>query len=356
MARNTNCTSITGAWDGFGAGFIGLSIIGVIGLLTASIMAGIAVFSAAGWSPTGLVITGSILMAACIAAMIAAVHAGNYYFDHRLVCIEENKCAIGKVIITEKNQDGDNSLDLILGPATGSTTAAEYEFTFWQSKELVFTDHVDLASRGWHLDPKGNRAGESPVGFGDDELPFFHCEIEGSRISNWLTAFIAWLITLMAIAAAAIVLGAIGTAIPIVGAILAIALAILWLLAIIFGFDFGLAGGDASSIDVNNLGDATPTDMGPVVTDSFGNNIERGDIVVVSGRYITDTGHNPGCWNELHPLRGIAKLRSEKDYFSVGTDAPSDLFEQYCTALDNHINNFGTVSQGLTYLEHPKIG
>ncbi|CAN5911676.1 hypothetical protein BH11BAC7_BH11BAC7_02900 [soil metagenome] len=57
--------------------------------------------------------------------MIVAVRAGNYYFDHRLVCIEDSKCAIGKVIITEENQDGDISLDLLLGPAVGTTTAAE---------------------------------------------------------------------------------------------------------------------------------------------------------------------------------------------------------------------------------------
>lgn len=356
MARKTQCTSIGDAWDGFGLGFTVVGIIGGLGLILASVMVALSTFSTAGWSPQGLAWAGGVLLAACILAMIAAVRAGNYFFDHRLVCIEDGKCAIGKVIITEENQDGDISLDLLLGPATGSTTAAEYQFTFWQSRELIFTDHVGLPSRGWHLDPKANRVDMSPVGHGDEELPFFHCEIEGSRISNWLTAFMAWLILLMALAAAAIALGIIGTAVPVIGAIIAIAMAIFWLLAIIFGFDFGLAGGDAPSVDVDNLGDATPTDMGPVVTDSAGNNIEKGDFVVVNGRFITDTGHNPGCWNEIHEIKGLAKITSSKDYFSVGIDAPSDLFNQYCTALDNHVNNFGTVSQGLTHLENPAIG
>ena len=356
MARKTQCTSIGDAWDGFGAGYYAVGIMGVLALILASVMVAVGVFSTAGFTPAGLIWAGGVLMAACIAAMIAAVHAGNYFFDHRLVCIEDSKCAIGKVIITEENQDGDISLDLLLGPATGTTTAAEYQFTFWQSKELIFTDHVNLPSRGWHLDPKANRAGLSPVGHGDEELPFFHCEIEGSRVSNWLTAFKAWLILLMVLAAAAIALGIIGTAIPVIGAIIAIALAIFWLLAIIFGFDFGLAGGDAPSVDVDNLGDATPTDMGPVVTDSAGNNIEKGDFVILNGRFIADTGHNPGCWNEIHEIKGLAKMTNSKDYFSVGEAAPSELFTRYCTALSNHVNNFGTVSQGLTHLEHPAVG
>lgn len=356
MARTTTCTTITDAWDGVGAVFTGLGIVGVLAIISATIQAAIVTFSSAGWTPPSLIAAGIVLMAACVLAMAVTVRAGNYFFDHRLVCIEPSKCVIGRVILTEENEDGDRSLDLLLAPADESTTAAEYQTVLWQSRDRIFTDFVGLGTRGWHLNPKGNRGSTNPIGFGNNELPFFHCEIEGTKIANWLTAIMAWLIALMVIAAAAIALGAIGTAIPIVGAILMIALAIFWLLALIFGLDYGWGEGDAPSVDVDNLGDATPSDMGPVITDSTGNSVSNGDVVIVTGAFIVDTGHNPGCWNELHPIRGIAKMRGPKEYFSVGTDSQSDIFSRYCQALNDHINNFGTISQGLTKLEHPSLG
>lgn len=357
MARRTQCTTIGDLWDGVGFGGWFFGIFAILGIIWTIIQGALIAFSnPAVWAtPVSVGIAGGILLATCIMAIGVLVHARNYFFDHRLLCINDNQCAVGKVIVIEHNADGDKSLDLLLAPATEETSAEDYQNNLWQSRDLIFHDDGSLDTRGWHLDPKRNRD-ESPITFGPNRLPFFHCEIEGTKLDTWIDALLAYLGVLMAIAAAAIAAAVIFTSLGPIGWVLWIAAALLLLLLAIFGIDIGLTSEDEASVDIDNLSEAVPDPMGPIVTDSSGNHIQNGDIVAIIGSHICDTGHNPTCWNEIHPVKGIARLRDLKFYMNVGTDTPSPQFIALCDALNRHVNDFGTVSQGLTHLEHPRMG
>lgn len=355
MARFTKCTTLADAWDGIGGLYVGLGIVAILGILTAGVAAALFIFSASFATPPSLIVAASALMAACLAAIATIMRGRDYFFDHRLICINDNVCAIVKVVITEENGDGDKSIDCLLAPADDTTPAFDYENTLWQSKDLIFKDELGLNNRGWHLDVKGNRA-EHPFTFGNNELPFFHCEIEGTKIDSWTTALLAYLWTLFGIAAAALALAIAAALLGPLGWIILGAIALLILLLAIFGLSLG--DDDEGAIeDIDGLGDATPGPDGPIITDSAGHHIQAGDILAIVGHHITDTGHNPTCWNEIHPLRGIAKIKDTTVYDNVGIDIKNDaVFDPYCSALKDFVNNKGTIRQTLTALEHEKIG
>ena len=112
----------------------------------------------------------------------------------------------------------------------------------------------------------------------------------------------------------------------------------------------------AGSAPAAPTGDAVPGPSGPIITDVGGNGINVGDLVAMIGYHITDSGHSPSCWNELHPLKGIAKI-TQREYNLVGiAHAPDDLYDKYCTALKGFVKNVGKISLTLTHLEHKRVG
>jgi hypothetical protein len=65
------------------------------------------------------------------------------------------------------------------------------------------------------------------------------------------------------------------------------------------------------------------------------------------GRHVCDTGHNPGCWDELHTVTGVAKI-PESDYRAMPIGhTPGDLYDKYCDALKNFVTGVGQVTQEL---------
>jgi hypothetical protein len=203
----------------------------------------------------------------------------------------------------------------------------------------VFVD-PGLASRGFHLDPDAAR---TPL-FGRG-LPLFHAEIEGTYLDTLTTAVLAWLWTIFALAVAAMIAAAAATALGPIAWAIWIAIAILIILAILLGGLFGFS--DDDSIDAGPLGDATPSPSGPIITDIGGQTINRNDFVALIGRHVCDTGHNPGCWDELHTVTGVAKI-PEADYRAIPTvHTAGDLYDRYCAALQGFVDGVGHVRQEL---------
>jgi hypothetical protein len=356
MARNTTCTSLTAAWDGIGGVNIALGVVGAIGIIVAGVMAAVAAFSAAALIPPTLAIAASILAASCLMAINLLTQTRNYFFDHRLVCMDGDRCALAWVQTIEADADGDRALNTVLAPANGSTSEPAYQSMF-QSSTLVYPD-PGLASRGWSLSPKDNRTGANPATFGSGELPFFHCEIEGTYLDDWTVALLAYFWTLFGIAAAAMALAAAATALGPVAWVIWVAVALLVILLAIFGIHMLGGDPDIGQADAGPVGDSTPGPSGPIITDAGGNSIRVGDYIALIGRHVCDTGHHDsgGCWDELHPVLGVTKI-PQSDYDSAPTShTVDDIYDKYCDALHDFIDSTGTIRQSLTHLEHPKVG
>ena len=367
MARNTTCTTVSDVWDGFGVLGWSAGIVGAIGILTVGVWAALAAFHVASLTPTTMIIAANALWVAALIAIAALYQLRTYFFDHRLICQGDDRCAMAHVITVEDDGDGDKSLNTILAPATYDTSETDYR-AMGQASELVYKNTVPPleTSRGWHLDPKANRPDLWPKGYGrDGQLPFFHCEIEGTKFDDWTTALIAYLFVLLALAIAAMVAAAAATALgPIAWAIwIAVALLIL-LLSLFFG---SLGDEDTGSAGAGPIGDATPSPTGPVITDSGGNHISGGDYVALLGRPVCDAGHNPTCWDELHPLKAIAKIQQSEYEAVPAVPAIGGILDQYCDALHGFVDAVGKVQQRLAvtdaagnpklaYLEHPQVG
>jgi hypothetical protein len=362
MARATQCTTVAGAWDGIPGFSLVLGIIGIVALILDAVWLALAAFGVASLTPQSLAIAAWVLMAACLTAINLLHQVREYFFDRRLICLGPDRCAMAQVVTIEDNGDGDKSMNTVLAPADFDTSETDYR-TFAQAATLVYDD-PGLAARGWELDPKANRS-LSPQTYGHGELPFFHCEIEGSKLDDWTTALIAYLWVLFAFAAAAFVLASVITALGPIAWILWVAIALLILLASLFGLSLG--DEDTGSAPAGPLGDATPTPGGPIITDSGGNSVSVGDYVALLGRPICDSGHNPKCWDELHPVKAIARIR-QSEYETVPAGAvPGGILDRYCEALRQFVTDVGVVKQGLTAtdgagtpkltcLEHPRIG
>ncbi len=338
MARHTTCTTVAGVWTGVPGVPLAMGILGVIGLIVAPVYLAIAALSAAGITPASMAIAASLLQFACLFAINLLHQVRDYFFDHRLICLDGERCAIGRVHTMEDNGDGDKSMNTVLAPATDATLPADYD-TFFQVQNLVRVD-PGLASRGFNLDPHAAR--RPPFGRG---LPLFHCEIEGTWLDELTTATLAWLWTIFALAVAALVAAAAATALGPIAWAIWIAIALLVILAILLSRLFGLE--DTEGIDAGPIGDATPSPSGPVITDRGGQTIRVNDLVALIGRHVCDIGHNPPCWDELHTVTGIARVQqSEYDAVPVA-HAPGDIYDRYCSALTDFVAGVGHVRQQL---------
>lgn len=356
MARHTTCRPIaqldTIGWLTYAGGIVA-AVAGVAaGVAIALALLPGALLSA---NPVTIGIAAGVLLAGVLGAIATLEHIRDYFFDGRLGCIAEERCALGRVGIIEDNADGDLSLNLLLAPAQDATTEAQYR-EMWQAKELVFMDPgVASGDPSWVHKPIALRLGEDPIGQGPNLLPFFHCEIEGKFFDDWTSALIAYMWGLAALATGLLALAVAGTVAGPLGWIVVAAVALLLLLALLFGLVPGQD--DIPSGETEPVGSAVPGAMGPIVTDSGGNTVSVGDHVIVSGRHVVDTGHaSKGCWNELHPVRGIAKVRSE-EYDRVDNSPEGQaVVQRYCEALKGFVDKTGTTAQPLTCLEHPRIG
>lgn len=362
MARHTNCTTVAGVWDGVPGVDMAIGIVGLVGLVVAPVLLAIGALSAAGITPATMIIAASILEFACLFAINLLNKVRDYFFDHRLVCLDGDRCAIGQVNSIENDGDGDKSMNLVLAPATSATTLPDFK-SWFQPSSLLWVD-PGLASRGFHLDPAKVR---TPL-FGTG-LPFLHAEIEGTYLDTLTTAVLAWLWTIFAIAVAAMIAAAAALALGPFGWAIWIAIAILVFLAFLLSRLFG--EDDTDSTGAGPLGSATPSPGGPIITDVGGQTVNKDDFVVVMGRHVCDTGHNPPAWDELHTVTGIAKIQEREYRDAPAAHVAGDIYDQYCDALHHFVDGAGKVSQELSTgtsdgtstpdghapcLEHERIG
>ncbi|MFT6922051.1 MAG: hypothetical protein ACJA1C_001049 [Crocinitomicaceae bacterium] len=366
MATNTTCTTIQDAGEGKFSGLaIGSTVIMAVSALYLGIHAYFLIFVASAATPASLLVAAGVLLVMATAGIVTLVELRDYFFNKRLVCIQEDTCAIGQMIVAEHNGDGDRSLNCVLAPADfDTTTLQDYQFRMWQSRELVFGDlnndgqgDVDLLSRGWHLDPFNNRSLEVevfPKTWGLNNLPLFHCEIEGTKFDDWTNALIGILSGYIALAIAAAAVAAVANAAGPIGWALWALLALLILILIIFGIDLTNED-DEGSAEVSDLGNAVPNGDGVIIEDHSGNHVQNGDHIAFHGRHVIDTGHNPGCWNEIHPIRAITKI-AKGTYDQVGFEQKANVYDKYCAALHTFSNDKATITIGLTHQEHPGVG
>ncbi len=356
------------------------TILALISGIILAIIALIAIFTGALANPIALAIAAGALSVAAIAASVKVYNVKEYFLHGRLVCIADKVCAIGRVFSLEDDADGDQSLNLVLAPATEDHSEDEYRQMF-QSANLIYPDPGVEAVHGWDHDPHSNtkwlrEAGDHQnadfaVGFQDPPLPLFHCEIEGTALVDYLDRIFAWLILVAAIAAgiaiAAAVLGALGP----IGWII---LGVLILLTIIFGtlLDTEDDLTDSVPAEAPEIDGALPSADGPVVIVNDDNTaLRKGDIIVIMGRHVCDTAHHEdwGCWNEIHPVKGILKINrpipvehgievpdlGEELYTSVSWNQNDDtIVEKYCSAVRNAFDpSFARTEATLT---HKKVG
>ena len=357
MARQTTCKPIADVETGIGwMTYVGgiAAVVVAVAAAAATALAPLNVAFLSG-NPVTVRIAAGVAIASLLGLIATLTHIRNYFFDGRLGCIAEEECALGRVWVIEEDADGDRALNLILAPANDATTEAEYS-SMWQAKQLVFHDPgVATADSSWQHKPSAMRLGVEPTGQGTFKLPYFHCEIEGTFFDDWTSALLTYMWILVGYATAILALAIVGTVLGPLGWILLGAVALLLLLAALFGW---LPGQDDAFItEAGPIGTANPGPNGPIVTDSGGSTIAVGDFIVILGRHVVDTGHaDKGCWNELHPVRAIAKVR-EADYNRVDESPDGQAaVKAFCKALSDFRDPTGTIKQKLTCLEHPAIG
>ena len=216
-----------------------------------------------------------------------------YWFLHqRLICLPSpanptlsggsNQMAIGMVIdilppylnTFPDSLDTDYSFGLLVAPNNPGDSQSIVE----ASTPYGFLVSEQPATHNIGMPYTGHPGTYKPTGQTAETL---HCEFEGAGVYDFLLASAISLA--LAIAAFFVCM-----LVPFpVGPIIAAILALLSLL--------GLAIGAA----VGSSDNASPADENPVL----GGDVHPGDILVVAGSWVYDSGHQPSGWNEIHPIK-----------------------------------------------------
>ena len=228
-----------------------------------------------------------------------------YLLGGKLICLGGDKLAIGRVITVEKPGTKDGIVDNIDNDLSINILLCPYEMEFkenveenWKavlklkdidfSKPTNFQDFLiqeQFASSGHSL-PYTNYEEKS-----FEFKPNFHIELEGARIKNMYSAFLAaWALLVIAATTAASV-----ASIPVIGWLLA-------LLALLLG---GLLALGVTAITYAASSDGSLDDVDPSI-----GVLHAGDLVIAYGTWTYDAGHNYDKnqgWNELHPVKFLSK-------------------------------------------------
>jgi hypothetical protein len=215
-----------------------------------------------------------------------------YWFLHqRLICLPSttkpipggsDQLAIGMVIDTlppylntfPDSLDTDYSFGLLIAP----NNPGDPQSTVEASTPYGFLVSEQPATHNIGMPYTGHPGTYKPTGQTAETL---HCEFEGAGVYDFLLASaIALALAIAAYFVCILVPAPLG---PLLAAILAI-LSIL-----------GLAIGAAVGANDN----ASPSDENP----SLGGDLHPGDILVVAGSWVYDSGHQPSGWNEIHPIK-----------------------------------------------------
>jgi hypothetical protein len=256
----------------------------------------------------------------------------DYMLNKKLVCLDGDRCAVGRVVGFETvhdkpfpdNVDNDFSINLMLAPSSLAEFDGKSEIAGWteakagvqgvliteqsnmpeprtpsnSSHYYPYTDHVSV-SDAFLIDAVTTPTGEIIV-------PVLHLECEGSRINDLLH-------TLQDIESLG--LGSGFCDVPIIGW-LACFFARIFLSPIILA-SLSLAWFAAS--------DGNPDDAR---VDPNGGELALGDMIVVTGRWVFDASHTG--YNELHPVKTIQKIGARGSFFPELAADPATFVKDWC--------------------------
>lgn len=249
---------------------------------------------------------GGLLLAAIITTF-------EYLLGGKLICLGGDKLAIGSVLTVEQpgskngiieNIDDDLSINILLCPYH------EVKFDPDPTINFMATNLPDIDKSDPHPPPNSihfqdylvyeqtasKQHGPEVVytGYESGEFHFkpnLHIELEGARISNMYTAFLAaWAILVLAALAAAAAM-----AVPGIG----------WLLAILIMLFGAIVAGGIAAITYVASSDGSTDDVDPSIGE-----LHVGDMLIAYGTWTYDAGHNydkKAGWNELHPVKFLSK-------------------------------------------------
>jgi hypothetical protein len=231
-----------------------------------------------------ILVTNLILVPLAIAADILLIAGAHFYLYGRLVCLDGLQTAMGVVAgvtppstgrtLFDKYGDDDATMGIFL--AGGPTNFDSDLDAYWNAPQgKLIAPSPAILNVGLSYPTSGN------------DLKYqkhLHCEFEGSGIYEFLQWVKLVLVILLAILALLL-------AAPAAAALLIL---FLKLLALLFG-----AFGIVNIFLPGAAGD--PTDVNPDLR-----NLSEGDIVVVTGDWIYDSGHSG--WNEIHAVHSCQRM------------------------------------------------
>lgn len=326
----TKCVQ-PGDWHDLSVGLVGKAN-NLLQLLTIGFLAYLAIAVAGG--PAGLIIL--------LAIVLEAIAILRWYLYGRLICLGEDSrnCAVIGVLRGhspsdpawgEKYGDNDYNINLLLAPLGPAG----------------FTSINDMPRSAFSGPPQGHLVEENtkitsiPRAYpkdGEEDVnhqKLLHCEFEGSGIFDLLNiAYVALAMILALLAIVAL------TSFP-GGPALWLALAfVLALFAALLNLLFNTEPGP----------EVDPTAGNPLDVDPSLGNLMKGDVIVLRGGWIFDSGHKG--WNEIHPVRHGQKIgfladeQTWKDFsytdpetgrvFALQTEDDFVIFRaHWCEALDD---------------------
>lgn len=257
-------------------------------------------------------VTGPLLYFGALLILLAVCE---YLLGGKLICLEHDSCAIGRVMGLEppgfnkpwpQNIDNDYSVNILLAPQLPGLTVAEAQANQVQgnliTKQPQVSAHPELTFTVYESEDVNKK---------NDKTPVLHCEFEGDRIYYVCSTAEAALGALVAL----------GTAlcwIPVIGWIICLIATLVALLAVGIAWAAS-AGGDPADSGLND---------GELVVDR--------DYILVRGDWCYDSGHEG--WNEFHPVKYVQRLNDPNDptwkppwveVGASGTAADYDLFRKF---------------------------
>jgi len=266
-----------------------------------------------------------------------------YLLNGKLICLDGDQCAVGQVIGYEtpssksfpNDIDNDFSINLMLSPNQisdfiGLTLDQAYQLVQAHNniqgnliKEqpgmpLPYGADGDKHYVPYPLDPPVDVTLANQLGGGGAFFPFqtpiyvpvLHLECEGSRIHDLLAVLQG--------------IGGLGTGIcdfevlgipigKVICTIIATILAPITVAALIVAW-FNAQDGNADDPRTGGLP----------------GQLEPGNMIVVTGRWVYDAGHQG--WNELHPVKSIQKIAESIVGFEANGD-PKEIIGRWCTLV-----------------------
>jgi hypothetical protein len=255
---------------------------------------------------------GAVIAIGAVWSLPAVLGFCDWWHHYRLICIEDDQCAVGTVGRTAVSHgitdpDLDFTINLVLAPVlTSSRLKAGDQLKLLSANQKRYLTRHFLTDVGW--DPDYISTAEEGESGGTTAL---HCEIEGNGMTTVCaaatTAAVAGTaagVAAGAAAAAACAATGLFALLCLLGALLAAALASGAVAGA--GWVAGVAlGGDEGS----------PAD---VAADPASGTVEVGDHVAIIGDWIFDNAHTG--WHELHPVKKLLKLPCKKGTEVAGVD------------------------------------